>query len=278
MKPARVVVPAVAVALLLATALNDHYFRDEFYYLACSRRMAWGYVDQPPLSVAILWLVRHAAGSSLLVLRAVAALALAAAILTTGSIARRIGGGAFGELLAMTSLAIAPVVLAVGSFYSMNVFDLLIWTVALRVFIDCVETPATHRWVVLGLVLGLGLLNKVSVLWLGAGIGAALLLTPSRRLLLTRGPYIAALLASVMFLPHLIWQIANGWPTIEFIRNASASKMQVNAPSAFAIAVIKDFHPVALPIWVRDSRRCSCTRACADIARSRSCSSPLRSS
>jgi hypothetical protein len=34
------------------------YFRDEFYYLACADHLAWGYVDHPPLSVLLLWIVR----------------------------------------------------------------------------------------------------------------------------------------------------------------------------------------------------------------------------
>jgi hypothetical protein len=51
------IVPLAVFVLLMTAAAVDHYFRDEFYYLACSRHMAWGYVDQPPLSIAILWIV-----------------------------------------------------------------------------------------------------------------------------------------------------------------------------------------------------------------------------
>ena len=65
---ARLIVPGAVFALLIA-ALGDGFFRDELYYLACTRRMAWGYVDQPPFSVAFLWIVRHVAGESLFVLR-----------------------------------------------------------------------------------------------------------------------------------------------------------------------------------------------------------------
>ncbi len=246
---ARLAVPLAVVLLLVAAALPGHFFRDEFYYLACSHRMAWGYVDQPPLSIGILWVVRHVAGESLIVLRFVAALTLAAAILLTGNIARRLGGGDFAELLAMTTVAIAPEILGAGSFYSMNVFDLLLWALALRVFIDCLETTRTGPWIVLGALLGLGLLDKISVLWLGAGMAVALLLTPARRQLLTRGPYLAAAIAAVMFLPHIVWQISNGWPTLEFIRNAGAEKMRVNAPLAFLADQVKGMHPITLPIW-----------------------------
>ena len=38
------------------------YFSDEFYYLACSDHLAWGYVDHPPLSVAFLALIRAMLG------------------------------------------------------------------------------------------------------------------------------------------------------------------------------------------------------------------------
>src|SRR5262245_53525999 len=163
-------VPGAVFVLLILAAGADHYFRDEFYYLACSHRMAWGYVDHPPLSVAILWAVRHLAGESLLVLRAAAALVTAAAVWLTGSIARRLGADRFGETLAMVAAGVAPEMLGTGSFYSMNIFDVLVWTLAARVIIDILDRPTDAKWLALGALLGLGLLNKISVLWLAAGI------------------------------------------------------------------------------------------------------------
>ena len=53
------------------------------------------------------------------------------------------------------------------------------------------------------------------MLWLAGGLAAALLLTRARRQLLTPGPYVAAAAAVLLFLPHVLWQIANGWPTLE---------------------------------------------------------------
>ena len=101
-------IPAGVFLLLVANAFGDHYFRDEFYYLACSRRLAWGYVDQPPLSVALLWVIRAIFGDSLLVLRVAAALTSAISIWLTGEIAARLGASTFGQVLAMTATAIAP--------------------------------------------------------------------------------------------------------------------------------------------------------------------------
>ncbi len=39
---------------LLAKNGSYGHFSDEFYYLACSDHLAWGYVDHPPLSTASL--------------------------------------------------------------------------------------------------------------------------------------------------------------------------------------------------------------------------------
>ena len=245
----RALLPALVVGVLILVAAGDHYFRDEFYYLACSHRMAWGYVDQPPLSIAILWVVRHVFGESLMVLRITSAVALAGVVLVTASIARRLGGGAFAELLAMIGVAIAPEFLGAGSFYSMNIFDLLLWALAIRVFVDLIDDPSIGRWALLGGLVGLGLLNKISVLWLGAGIGAALVLTRMRRQLLTPGPYVAGGLAAVLFLPHVLWQIAHHWPTLEFMRNAGAEKMAQNTPWSFAMDQIMNQHPLTFPIW-----------------------------
>ena len=242
-------IPGGVFLLLIANAIGDHYFRDEFYYLACTRRMAWGYVDQPPLSIAVLWIVRHTIGDSLIALRLVAALVSAVSIWLTGHIASRFGAAGFGRALAMTAVAIAPEILGLASFYSMNVFDLFFWTLAAYVLLDVLERPDLGRWMLLGFVVGLGLENKVSVLWLGAGIGAGLMLTPSRRLLLTPGPWLAAAVAGALLMPHVLWQITHGWPTLEFIRNASSDKMQLKTPLSFLVAQIKNLHPANLPVW-----------------------------
>jgi len=247
--PLRLLVPGALFVLLVAAASVDGFFRDEFYYLACTRHLAWGYVDQPPLSIALLWIIRVVFGESLIVLRIAAALAAAVSVWLTGSIARRMGAGPFGELLATIGFGLVPQVLAVGSFFSMNVFELLVWTAAVRLLMDTIDRPSDLRWILLGVLLGLGLENKISVLWLGGGIAAGLLLTPHRRLLLTPGPWVATLIATVIFLPHVFWQISHGWPTLEFIRNASRDKMQANTPLSFLLDQVRNMHPWTLPIW-----------------------------
>src|SRR5690349_12552638 len=76
--------------LLVHLFANRHYgyFVDELYYLACSRHLDWGYVDQPPLIALVAWLERHVLGDSLAAIRFLPAVAGACEVALTGLIAR----------------------------------------------------------------------------------------------------------------------------------------------------------------------------------------------
>ncbi|HET9325677.1 MAG TPA: glycosyltransferase family 39 protein [Candidatus Eisenbacteria bacterium] len=213
------------LALHLIGLTRYGWFRDEFYYVACARRLTWGYVDHPPLSIAVLALVRGVAGESLFAIRLTAAVAGAATVYFTARLAREMGGGAFAQALAGLAALLAPIFLGITRFYSMNAFDVLIWTLASLALIGALREGGARRWSMLGLWMGLGLLNKISMMWFGIGLLAGLVWTSHRRHLLTPWPYLAAAVAVLCFLPHVLWQAANQWPTREFMRNATAYKM-----------------------------------------------------
>lgn len=226
------------------------YFRDEFYYLACARHLAWGYVDHPPLSIAVLRLWTDLFGGSIAAIRALPALLGVLTAALTGLTARRLGGGRYAISLAMLCVAVAPEYLALFGYYSMNSFDVLFWTLAAYVLVRILHDGEERGWPWLGVVLGLGLLNKLSVLWLGLGIGVGLILTAERKRLLTRGPWLAAAIALVIAAPHAWWQVQNGWPTAEFVRHATREKMKAISPLDFFEAQVNNQHPFAAPVWL----------------------------
>lgn len=242
-------VPALLALAAHLFALHRYgTFRDEFYYVACGRHLAWGYVDHPPMIAAIAALVRTTLGDSLLALRVLPALAHVGLVLVTARIARRLGGDARAELLAATAAAIAPVYLGSATILNMNPFDQLLWALASLLLVAILQGAGTRAWVMLGLVVGLDLLTKHSTAFFLGATAVALVMRPERRLIRTRGPWIAAAIALVMVAPNLLWEVAHRWPTLEFLRNAAERKNFAASPFQFLSAQALLIHPLAAPL------------------------------
>ena len=242
----------IQVALHLVTNLRGGYgiFRDELYYIACSKHLDAGYVDQPPFSLYILALNRWLLGESLFALRFVPALVGGAVVFLSGLMARELGGRRFAQALAGLTAVICPAFLAAGAYYSMNCFDLLFWTLAAFFTIRLVKTEKPAYWVVLGFVLGLGSLNKVGVLWLGAGVFAGILFSAQRRWLATKWPWLAGVIAVVLFSPFVYWNLTHDFAHLEFIRNATSDKYSGLSPMSFIKGQMDIHNPVTLPLWL----------------------------
>jgi hypothetical protein len=225
-------------------------FRDEFYYIACSDRLAWGFVDHPPLSIFLLRLLRLAFGDSLFVLRLVPALAVAALAWLAGRLAKEMGGSGFAQFLAALATGMAPVYLAEGSFYSMNAFEPLCWMGGAWLLLRMIDNDRPRLWVPFGVLAGLALLNKHSMLFFGATLVAGLLLTKERRLLAAKWPWIGGAIALWFILPNLLWQFRHDWATLEFMRNAQQWKNLPMSPLEFLKAQVLLQHPLTLPLWL----------------------------
>jgi len=223
---------------------------DELYFLDCARHLAWGYVDHPPFSIAVLRLWTELLGESLLAVRLVPAFAGCATIVLAGLMARELGGGWVAQGLAGLGVLAGPVYLAMGGYYSMNPIDQTLWAVAAYLLLRLLNSESPRTWIALGVVLGLGLLNKLSVVWLGCGILAGILLTPQRRWLATPWPWLAGAIAIAIVAPYLLWQAQHGWPVLEFTRNATLEKNVLAPPLVFLRLHVLAMHPLTLPFWL----------------------------
>ena len=104
--PAILIVAAAAFCLELTVSARYGYVRDELYFLAAGRHLAFGYVDQPALTPLIARLSAVATGNSLIGLRLVPAFGLAVLVVATAAMGRLLGAGRIGQVLA--ALAAAP--------------------------------------------------------------------------------------------------------------------------------------------------------------------------
>jgi len=224
------------------------YFRDELYFAACGEHLDWGYVDQAPLIALIARVSRAALGDSLFALRFLPALASGATVLVGGAIARELGGQRFAQALAALATLCAPIYLTFGNLLTMNAFEPFLWGLCALIAIRTVRRGTPRLWMLFGLVAGIGLQNKHSMLFFGSGIFLGLLLTEERREFRSPWIWVAGFLSFLLFLPNLLWQANHAWPTLEFFRYRQPAE---NAPVS-AITFIAEqallANPVAAPI------------------------------
>lgn len=237
--------------LIHLLAINRYgYFRDELYFLDCARHLDWGYVDQAPL-IAVYAKISLLLGGSLPALRILPAIAGAATVAITMLIARQLGGKRFAQGMAGLCVIGAPIYLGIDGFLTMNAFEPLFWMACIYVLIRIIRTGNSRLWIWFGLFAGLGIENKHSTLIFGFAVTIALLASPQRREILKWWVWIGFLIAILIFLPNLIWQIQHGFPTLQDLKNVqSTGKNIVLNPFEFLGQQVLLLHPVFFPIWL----------------------------
>lgn len=244
------VVAALAVAVHFLFNGRYGYFRDELYYAACGEHLAWGYVDHPPLVAFAAWFSRALFGDSLFALRLLPALSGGAKVLLAGWMAREVGGQRFAQFFAALLVFLAPIYLTLDNFLSMNAFEPVFWMACAAIVLRILNGGSQKLWLLFGAVAGLGLLNKHSMLFFGSGIALGLLLTSARKQFARIEIWAGALIGFVIFLPNLLWEIHNGYPTIAFLHSAVGTKYTDVSPLAFIGEQFLLVNPLAAPIWL----------------------------
>ena len=258
----------LAELLHLGTAWRYGYFRDELYFIACSKHMAWGYVDQPPL-VAFAALLSMPTGYELTALRILPIVAAAVTAFLAVAMTHELGGGRFAQILAGTATMLAPAYLLLGNTLTTTSFEPLTWTLLIyacvRLVSNVVRQDPVHAqkwWMALAAAVVLGAYAKYSIALLVAGLLIGLAITRERRIFFTPWAAIAALAAVLAMLPNLLWQANHGWPIFEVLQGDAAHRpafqngialeyrnLWTNA-RAFGIEQLLYLNPVSAPLWL----------------------------
>jgi 4-amino-4-deoxy-L-arabinose transferase-like glycosyltransferase len=225
------------------------FHRDELYYVAAGRHPALGYVDQPPLVPLLARAVTEVAGQHLWPLRTVAGVVHAALVVLAALIARELGGGRRALLLAASATATMPLLIATGSLFQTVVFDQLWWTAALLLVVHLLKGADTRWWLAVGMIFGVGLQTKWTIALLALGLATGLAAVPEARHHL-RAPWLWAggCLAFALWLPNLVWQALNDWPTLEFTRNNNERVRAEEGRLGFVLLQIALVGPLAVPL------------------------------
>ncbi|MGH6628470.1 MAG: glycosyltransferase family 39 protein, partial [Burkholderiales bacterium] len=163
---------------------------------------------------------------------------------------REFGGGRWAQVLAAVTALCAPGLLGITAFYSMNAAEPVFFVVAAWIVLRIIKTGRERLWLWFGVVAGLGLENKLSMAFFCFGIVVGLLLTEHRKYLLSKWLWLGGAIAVAIYLPHIIWQVKYGFPTLEFIANAQATK-NYHAPLAeFVGQQLLIMNPLTAPVWL----------------------------
>ncbi|WP_433525326.1 glycosyltransferase family 39 protein [Nocardia pseudovaccinii] len=280
------VVAVLFAALLTAFATRYGYHRDELYFLAAGRHPDWGYPDQPPLTPLLARAMSAIDADSLLLLRLPSISAATFVVVAAGLMARELGGGRGAQALASVAVASAAMVLGIGHLLSTASFDMAAWVLVCLLVSGLLRgadrwgadrigpgSEAVGRagvgglgprwWLGVGLVVGIGLQNKVLLIFSVAALVLALVLVGPRKIFATKYFPMAVGLAVLIWLPYLLWQWRNGWPQWEMSRAiASGSSGTSDSPMMFVLSQFGLMGPLLVPLWAlglwrlwRDPRR-----------------------
>jgi hypothetical protein len=243
-----VVAVQAAVLLVLAPRYGPH--RDELYFVSAGQRLAWGYPDQPSFTPFLARLATEIAPHHLLVLRLPSILAVVGIVLLAVQYARLLGAGRAGQVLTAVVVAASAVLMALGHLLSTATFDTFFWTAILVLATQAVLDDRPRLWLVAGVVAGIGLNNKHAVVFLLLGILVACALDRELRpQLRTRWPWLAGLIALVMWVPNLWWQADHGWPVFDLAADIRDEYGGLGGRLALIGEAAIIFSPVIFFVW-----------------------------
>jgi MFS family permease len=207
--------------------------RDEAEIVYLTQELRLGYGTQPPLYAWLQWLVFSVFGIDRFALVILKALVLAAAYVAMYQAGRPLAGRN-AALAAAASLALFP---QIGwETLRIQTHSVLLTALAcatLACYVALLRKPDLPRYLLLGLLCGLGLQTKYNFGVFLAGIACASLLVPEhRRVIWNRRRWTsalpAALLAMLLLLPHGIWMATH----LDAAFAGTVEKMQAGVGSA----------------------------------------------
>ena len=217
--------PWLWVALLIAalTAMRLVYAgvldlrTDEAYYWTWSKESALSFLDHPP---GIAWLIRFGTaifGDTRLGVRFGGIVAMLVTQLLLADIVRRVTHDARAVILAVL---LPEAALYYGLLMAKVAPDTAMIPCAVAMLWSLVrlhESGNPRWWLAAGLFAGLAMLSKFTAIMLLPAV-AAFVLVPDwrRRWLLSPWPFLAALIAVIVFLPVLIWNAEHDWASFRF--------------------------------------------------------------
>jgi len=225
---------------------NYGFHRDELLHLSVSEHMASGYFEFPPF-IAFLGKLSHwVFDYSLFGTRLFPTLAGVAILVLCGLMAKEMGGKSKAVFLAgLGILAFLPFYRN-HTLFQPVAFDQLFWTMGFFFFVKFINTQHKKFLWLMGLSLGLGLMNKYTMLVWGFGMFIGLFFYQKGQLLKNKWLYFSASLSLLIFLPNILWQVQHDFPLLLHLQALSTNQLDELSPWKFLMDQIEMIPTFAL--------------------------------
>lgn len=190
---------------------------DEAYYWDWSRQPAWGYYSKPPMVAWLMALSTRFFGATAFAVRLPAVVLATAGMLALYALGRRLYGPKVG-FWAAVAFAAAPGSCVAGLIMTIDAPLLCFWAISLYSVWRALEAGSEcwAAWMGAGLVVGLGILSKQTMVTFLPILLTFLVLSPEDRGHLRRpGPYLLATVAMLALTPVLWWNAEHSWITFQ---------------------------------------------------------------
>src|SRR6266581_2439396 len=171
----------------------------------------------------------------------------AAIIVIAALIARELGGNELAQTLAALAVLISPMFVGANILFQTVSFDQLVWAVACLFFVRLLRGTDSREWLLLGLVFGIGLETKYTVIGLGIAMLVGLLATKSRCHLARPWPWLGFGIAILLLVPNLTSQVGHDWDSVAY---TIAHRGATDGPIAYVLQQLLLAGPQLLPIIV----------------------------
>ena len=125
-------------------------------------------------------------------------------------------------------------------------FDQLFWTIGFYFLIRYMNLENKKYLILLGITLGVGIMNKYTILVWAFGLFAGLFFYRKGNLFRSKWLYISASISILIFLPNIFWQIQNEFPFIKHLQALNDNQLNEINPLEFGIEQLN--YPFTLTI------------------------------
>lgn len=241
----------LALAKILFHLLHPEYgyFRDELYYIAVGDQYSLANLDILPLTPLFLRLITAIFGYSIKSIHFASSLCGALSLVFACLITRKLGGRKYAILLTGL-LVLFSGFMIFGALFTYDSMDFLVQTLAIYLLVRIIKEDNPRLFVLFGLVLGLGLLNKMSILIFSLAVVISLLLVPQREYFKAKWIWLGGIIALAFSIPFVLWQFKHSWYFLDFAAGYSGGIAYRTSFLEFLWSQILPNNIFALPVWV----------------------------